>query len=160
MTDTPNTPEATDAAGLNLAGHDGRDRFHLVVPVADLAAADHFYGNVLGCGRGRSASRWIDWNLAGHQVVTHVVEGWKGVAGTNPVDGSNVPVPHFGLLLSPGSFHDLAERLVAADVDFVIEPTIRFAGEAGEQYTMFLLDPSGNALEFKAFADDSQVFAT
>jgi len=145
---------------LQLSGHgDARARFHLAIPVADLAAAEHFYGIVLGCGRGRSASHWIDWNLAGHQVVTHVVDGWVGVAGTNPVDGNDVPVPHFGVLVSPASFHEFVERLQHHQVDFVIEPTIRFEGEVGEQHTMFFLDPSGNALEFKAFADDTQVFA-
>jgi len=145
---------------LELAGHGGeRTRFHLAIPVADLAGAAHFYGEVLGCERGREAAHWIDWNLGGHQVVTHVVPGWTGVAGTNPVDGNDVPVPHFGVLLTPASFAALAERLQAAEVEFVIEPRVRFAGEVGEQHTMFLLDPSGNALEFKAFADDSQVFA-
>ncbi len=145
---------------LELDGHDdGRARFHLAIPVADLEQAAHFYGEVLGCPRGREASHWIDWNLAGHQLVTHVVPGWTGVAGTNPVDGNEVPVPHFGVLMTPSSFESLAARLQAADVQFVIEPTIRFQGEVGEQHTMFLLDPSGNALEFKAFADDNQVFA-
>ena len=128
--------------------------------MSDLDAAEEFYGTTLGCAPGRRASQWIDWNLGGHQVVTHVVPGWTGVAGTNPVDGNDVPVPHFGLLLEPSVFHDLAARLRAAAVRFVIEPQIRFAGEAGEQHTMFFLDPSGNALEFKAFADDAQVFAT
>jgi len=150
----------SETPGPSLSGHDGgRARFHLAIPVADLDAAAVFYGETLGCERGREASQWIDWNMGGHQLVTHVVEGWTGVAGTNPVDGNNVPVPHFGVLMAPASFHQLAERLQAADVEFVIEPTIRFEGEAGEQHTMFLLDPSGNALEFKAFADDAQVFA-
>lgn len=145
---------------LELAGHDGgRARFHLAIPVADLDAAVVFYGETLGCSRGREAEHWIDWNLGGHQVVTHVVPGWTGVAGTNPVDGNDVPVPHFGVLMTPASFHALADRLRRAEVDFVIEPRIRFEGEVGEQHTMFLLDPSGNALEFKAFADDDQVFA-
>jgi extradiol dioxygenase family protein len=117
-------------------------RFHLAMPVDDLAAAREFYGQVLGLEQGRSAETWIDWNLQGHQV-----------------DGHDVPVPHFGLILTVAQFHKLAERLRAADVDFVIEPYVRFEGETGEQWTMFLLDPAGNALEFKAFADDSQVFA-
>lgn len=143
-----------------FTGHDDqRARFHLAIPVNDLTAAAAFYGDVLGCQRGREAEQWIDWNVGGHQVVTHVVPGWTGVAGTNAVDGNNVPVPHFGVLLTPESFTELATRLQLADVEFVIEPTVRFAGEVGEQHTMFLLDPSGNALEFKAFADDSQVFA-
>lgn len=145
---------------LELCGHDGaRARFHLAIPVADLAAAAEFYGEVLGCQRGREAAEWIDWNLGGHQVVTHVVPGWRGVVGTNPVDGNDVPVPHFGVLMTPASFEALAARLRDAAVEFVIEPRVRFEGEVGEQHTMFLLDPSGNALEFKAFADDSQVFA-
>jgi len=145
----------------SFAGHGGeRARVHLAVPVADLDAAAVFYGDRLGCERGRSDTHWIDWNLGGHQLVTHLVDGWTGVAGTNAVDGSNVPVPHFGVLLTPAAFQELAARLVAAGTQFVIEPGIRFAGEVGEQHTMFLLDPSGNALEFKAFADDSQVFAT
>ena len=150
--------EPTSTPGFS--GHGGeRARFHLAIPVADLDAAADFYGEVLGCQRGREARDWIDWDLGGHQVVTHVVEGWTGVAGTNAVDGAQVPVPHFGVLLTPASFAELAERVTSAGVDFVIEPTVRFAGEVGEQHTMFFLDPSGNALEFKAFADDSQVFA-
>ena len=151
----------SDHTATEFGGHDGeRARFHLAIPVANLDDAAAFYGETLGCARGREASQWIDWDVGGHQVVTHVVPGWTGVAGTNPVDGNDVPVPHFGVLLSPPAFRELAARLVAANTEFVIEPTIRFKGEVGEQHTMFLLDPSGNALEFKAFADDSQVFAT
>ena len=143
-----------------MQGHDGtRARFHLAIPVNDLDAAAAFYGDMLGCDRGREADHWIDWNLGGHQVVTHLVDGWTGVAATNPVDGNDVPVPHFGVLMTPGSFEELSMRLKTAQANFVIEPTIRFKGEPGEQHTMFLLDPSGNALEFKAFADDAQVFA-
>lgn len=133
-------------------------RFHLAMPVDDLAAAREFYGQVLGLEQGRSAETWIDWNLQGHQVVTHLAPE-RSQAIHNPVDGHDVPVPHFGLILAVAEFHKLAERLRAAEVDFVIEPYVRFEGETGEQWTMFLLDPSGNALEFKAFADDSQVFA-
>jgi len=133
-------------------------RFHLAMPVDDLAAAREFYGQVLGLEQGRSAETWIDWNLQGHQVVTHLAPE-RPQAIHNPVDGHDVPVPHFGLILAVADFHKLAERLRAAEVDFVIEPCVRFEGETGEQWTMFLLDPSGNALEFKAFADDSQVFA-
>ncbi|HVB05245.1 MAG TPA: VOC family protein [Acidimicrobiales bacterium] len=136
-----------------------RRRFHLAVPVEDLAAARAFYGGVLGCASGRSAPDWIDWDLYGHQVVTHAVAGRSEVAH-NPVDGHDVPVPHFGVILSVEEFHELAGRLDAQGVDFVIEPHVRFEGEAGEQWTMFFLDPSGNPLEFKAFADDGQVFAT
>jgi extradiol dioxygenase family protein len=133
-------------------------RFHLAVPVDDLDAARHFYGTVLGLAQGRSADRWVDWNLHGHQFVTHLAPA-RSVAASNPVDGRDVPVPHFGLLLTVAEFHRLAERLRARGTEFVIEPYVRFQGEAGEQWTMFLLDPAGNALEFKAFADDSQVFA-
>lgn len=135
--------------------------FHLAVPVHDIEAARRFYGEVLGIERGRSADRWTDWNLGGHQVVTHQVDGHAGaVAGTNPVDGHEVPVPHFGLVLSVPGFRELAGRLRAAGVSFVIEPYVRFPGEPGEQWTMFFLDPSGNALEFKAFADPGQLFAS
>jgi uncharacterized protein len=133
-------------------------RFHLAMPVDDLTAAREFYGQVLGLEQGRSAEKWIDWNLQGHQVVTHLAPA-RSDSVHNPVDGHDVPVPHFGLILTVADFHKLADRLRAANVDFVIEPYVRFEGEPGEQWTMFLLDPAGNALEFKAFADDSQVFA-
>lgn len=138
-----------------------RPPFHLALPVHDIEAARRFYGEVLGFPRGRSAERWTDWNVEGHQVVTHQVDGERGtaVAGTNPVDGHNVPVPHFGLVLSVERFHELAQRLTDAGTTFVIEPYVRFEGETGEQWTMFLLDPSGNALEFKAFRDITQLFA-
>ncbi len=133
-------------------------RFHLAVRVDDLDAAQRFYGDVLGLERGRSSDTWIDWNLHGHQVVTHL-----GLGGSqqirNPVDGHDVPVPHFGLILEIPEFHKLADRLRSAGVEFVIEPYVRFEGQPGEQWTMFFLDPAGNALEFKAFADDSHVFA-
>ena len=135
-----------------------RPRFHLAFPVHDLAAARHFYGEVLGCPEGRSADDWIDFDLYGHQIVAHHV-GDRSARATNPVDGDDVPVPHFGLLLEPDAWQVLAARLQAADVEFVIEPHTRFVGQPGEQSTMFVLDPSGNALEFKAFADDSMVFA-
>jgi extradiol dioxygenase family protein len=133
-------------------------RFHLAIPVDDLAAATQFYGTVLGLERGRSAETWVDWNLNGHQLVTHLAAD-RARAIHNPVDGHDVPVPHFGLILGVPGFQALAGRLRDAGVDFVIEPHVRFEGETGEQWTMFLLDPAGNALEFKAFADDSQVFA-
>ncbi|TDT18360.1 hypothetical protein BDK89_3980 [Ilumatobacter fluminis] len=135
-----------------------RPRFHLAFPVHDLAAARRFYGEVLGCPEGRSADHWVDFDLYGHQIVAHLT-AQAGDRVTNPVDGDDVPVPHFGLLLTPDDWRTLADRLEAAAVDFVIEPHTRFAGEPGEQSTMFVLDPSGNALEFKAFADDSMVFA-
>jgi hypothetical protein len=134
-------------------------RFHLAMPVDDLDAARRFYGEVLGLEQGRSAKNWVDWNLYGHQFVTHLaLQRQQRVH--NPVDGHDVPVPHFGLILTVPNFHELAERLRAANIEFVIEPYVRFAGEPGEQWTMFLLDPAGNALEFKAFGDDAQVFAT
>ena len=138
-----------------------RPPFHLAIPVHDIDAARRFYGDVLGFGRGRSDVRWTDWNMEGHQVVTHQVDdlGRAPVAGTNPVDGHEVPVPHFGLVLDVERFQELAGRLQEAGTDFVIEPYVRFAGEPGEQWTMFFLDPSGNALEFKAFADLTQLFA-
>ena len=134
--------------------------FHLAIPVHDIEVARHFYGEVLGFESGRSDVRWTDWNVEGHQVVTHQVDGHvNAVAGTNPVDGHEVPVPHFGLVLDVDRFTALADRLVAAGTSFVIEPYVRFEGEPGEQRTMFFLDPSGNALEFKAFNDLSQLFA-
>ncbi len=137
-------------------------RFHLAMPVHDLAAARAFYGDLLGCPEGRTADHWVDFDLFGHQFVAHLSADMSPAAAdriTNPVDGDEVPVPHFGVLLAPADWHALADRLRAAGTSFVIEPHTRFAGEVGEQSTMFLLDPSGNALEFKAFADDSQVFA-
>lgn len=134
-------------------------RFHLAVPVDDLEAARAFYGEVLGCPQGRSSDTWIDWNLHGHQFVTHLAPGRDGAAHGS-VDGHAVPVPHFGLLLTVERFHELADRLRAAGTAFVIEPYQRFAGRPGEQWTMFFHDPAGNAIEIKAFTDDAQVFAT
>ncbi len=137
-----------------------RPRFHLAMPVHDLDAARSFYGDLLGCPEGRSAASWVDFDLYGHQFVAHLdAAATAHVQLTNTVDGDAVPVPHFGVLLSPHDWQRLADRLRAANTMFVIEPHTRFAGEVGEQSTMFLLDPSGNALEFKAFADDRQVFA-
>ncbi|MFF0145042.1 hypothetical protein ATK36_5541 [Amycolatopsis sulphurea] len=136
-----------------------RPAFHLAVPVDDLGRARAFYGGVLGLAEGRSAPSWVDWNFHGHQVVTHLVPGARAEAGRNPVDGHEVPVPHFGLVLDVAGFHELAGRLRAAGTEFVIEPYQRFAGEPAEQWTMFLHDPAGNALEFKAFRDESQLFA-
>lgn len=136
----------------------GRPRFHLAFPVHDLAAARRFYGEVLGCAEGRSDDHWVDFDLYGHQIVAHLSPA-AGERIVNPVDGDDVPVPHFGLLLEPAEWRTLADRLRAAGVEFVIEPHTRFVGEPGEQSTMFVLDPSGNALEFKAFEHDEQVFA-
>ncbi len=133
--------------------------FHLAFPVDDLAAARRFYGGLLGCGEGRSSEQWIDFDFHGHQIVAHL-SGTSGDRAKNAVDGEDVPVPHFGLVLSIADWRALADRLIAAGTAFVIEPTVRFAGQAGEQATMFLRDPAGNALEFKAFADPAQLFAT
>ena len=134
-------------------------RFHLAMPVHDLAAARAFYGDLLGCPEGRSSDSWVDFDLYGHQFVAHLDPDHRPSTLSNPVDGDDVPVPHFGVLLTPDDWRILADRLEAAGTTFVIEPHTRFAGQVGEQSTMFLLDPSGNALEFKAFADDSRVFA-
>lgn len=135
-------------------------RFHLAVPVDDLGAARAFYGGVLGLVEGRSDDRWIDWNLHGHQFVTHLVDEHPSATAHNAVDDHAVPVPHFGVLLAVDEFHALAGRLRAAGTDFTIAPYLRFAGEPGEQWTMFFTDPAGNAMECKAFADDAQVFAS
>lgn len=134
--------------------------FHLAFPVHDLAAARAFYSDLLGCREGRSSDTWVDFDLFGHQVVAHLAPEKCGIAAHNPVDGHDVPVPHFGVILAMHEWRQLAERLHAASMRFVIEPYVRFAGEIGEQATMFFLDPSGNALEFKAFADPSRIFAT
>ena len=133
--------------------------FHLAFPVKDLEASRQFYGTVLGCQEGRSSAHWVDFSLFGHQIVTHLQPAIVPVAGTNPVDGHNVPIPHFGVVLTMEDFHNFADRLKRAGVRFELEPTVRFKDEVGEQATMFFLDPSGNALEFKAFADMSSVFA-
>ena len=132
--------------------------FHLAFPVNDLDAARSFYGRVLGCEEGRSSEHWIDFDLYGHQIVAHFAPD-SGIKASNEVDADNVPVPHFGIILPMDEWRELAERLAASGVKFIIEPKVRFAGEVGEQATMFFLDPSGNALEFKSFADMSQVFA-
>jgi extradiol dioxygenase family protein len=131
--------------------------FHLAFPVDDLGAARRFYGGVLGCPEGRSADKWVDFDLYGHQIVTHLAPATPRV--TNPVDGEHVPVPHFGVVLPMEQWKVLAERLEQAGVDFVIPPTVRFAGQPGEQATMFFRDPAGNALEFKAMADPAKLFA-
>jgi uncharacterized protein len=136
-----------------------RPPFHLAVPVEDLAAAEAFYGGVLGLPRGRSSDHWIDWNLGGHQVVTHLVASQWAEEARNAVDGHDVPVPHFGLVLPIPDFQRFADRLRAAGTTFVIEPYVRFAGEVGEQWTMFFYDPAGNPMEFKAFADLARLFA-
>jgi extradiol dioxygenase family protein len=136
-----------------------RPRFHLAFPVHDLAAARAFYGGVLGCPEGRSDDDWIDFDLFGHQIVAHLAPDEPRAAPTNPVDGEDVPVRHFGVILEPADWAATAERLKTSGARFLIEPQVRFRGQPGEQSTLFVLDPSGNALEFKAFADDAQVFA-
>ncbi len=133
--------------------------FHLAFPVHDLSAARAFYRDVLGCEEGRSSDHWIDFNFFGHQIVTHLDADACGVTTQNAVDGHQVPVPHFGIVLAMADFDILAKRVAAAQVPFAIAPNIRFAGQVGEQATMFFYDPSGNALEFKAFADDTMLFA-
>ena len=134
--------------------------FHLAIPVGNLAAARHFYAEVFGCSEGRSSEQWIDFDFFGHQLVVHEVEGdGNPRAGNNAVDGHDVPVPHFGVVLEWDHWQQLADRLRSRNTRFVIEPCIRFEGQVGEQATMFLRDPSGNALEFKAFRDIGQLFA-
>lgn len=132
--------------------------FHLAFPVHDLQAAREFYGGLLGCPEGRSAEHWVDFTLFGHQIVAHLTPELV-TTHTNPVDGQTVPVPHFGVVLSLADWKRLRDRLLEANTQFEIEPYIRFAGEPGEQATLFIRDPSGNALEFKAFANLDQLFA-
>ena len=134
-------------------------RFHLAFPVTDLAAARRFYGAFLGCGEGRSSDDWVDFDFFGHQIVAHKVAAAGMSDATSLVDGENVPVRHFGVVLDIPSWQTLADKFRAAGVEFIIEPYIRFKGEPGEQATMFFLDPFGNALEFKAFADMERLFA-
>lgn len=134
-------------------------RFHLAFPVRDLGEARAFYAGVLGCPEGRSSQDWIDFDFHGHQIVAHLAPQEAGRRSTSAVDGDEVPVRHFGVILTLAQWEALAERLKAAGTEFVIAPHVRFKGQAGEQATMFFLDPSGNALEFKAFADDAMVFA-
>ena len=135
-------------------------RFHLAFPVTDLAAARRFYGEFLGCAEGRSSDDWVDFDFFGHQIVAHKVDSARMADATSLVDGKQVPVRHFGVVTDRGTWDGLAERFRVAGVQFVIEPYVRFRGEPGEQATMFFLDPFGNALEFKAFADINQLFAT
>jgi len=136
-----------------------KNLFHLAFPVHDLGMARQFYGGVLECAEGRSSGHWVDFDLYGHQIVAHLAPGSTGIRTSNHVDADDVPVPHFGIVLSMVEWTKLAEKLKSKGVEFIIEPKIRFAGQPGEQATMFFLDPSGNALEFKGFNDFSQVFA-
>jgi uncharacterized protein len=133
--------------------------FHVAFPVTDLAATRQFYETVLGCSVGRTSDHWIDFNLYGHQVTAHLCSLESENIPVNLVDGKPVPVKHWGVILEMGQWQALADKLIAQGINFVIEPYIRFKGEIGEQATMFFLDPSGNALEFKAFADDQTIFA-
>ena len=133
--------------------------FHLAFPVSSLASARSFYGELLGCPEGRSSDAWVDFNLYGHQIVAHLAPDEVGHRRTSTVDGDDVPVRHFGVVLSMAEWEALAQRLREQGVRFIIEPHVRFKGEVGEQATMFFLDPSGNALEFKAFADPARLFA-
>ena len=135
-----------------------RPRFHLAFPVRDLDEARAFYGGLLGCPEGRSSDEWIDFDFHGHQIVAHLAPAGDAPS-TNSVDGEQVPVRHFGVILDLADWQGVADRLKAADTRFLIEPQVRFKGQPGEQATLFFLDPSGNALEFKAFADDAMVFA-
>tara|TARA_X000001036_G_scaffold331261_1_gene309962 strand:- start:2533 stop:2946 length:414 start_codon:yes stop_codon:yes gene_type:complete len=133
--------------------------FHLAFPVDNLERTREFYTKILGCKEGRSSDRWIDFDMYGHQVVAHLVDSVDRVE-TNPVDGDDVPASHFGVILESEQWTKLSENLRDSNIEFIIEPHTRFRGEPGEQSTMFFLDPCGNALEFKAFNDDSQIFAT
>lgn len=133
--------------------------FHLAFPVTDLSAARAFYGELLGCPEGRSSAQWVDFDFWGHQLVAHLVAGDVDAAPTNPVDGDDVPARHFGVVLDMDAWRTLAERLKRADVRFLVQPHVRFEGLPGEQATLFITDPSGNALEFKALPDLEQLFA-
>lgn len=133
--------------------------FHLAIPVNEITTTRTFYREVLGCEEGRSSNHWVDFNFFGHQLVIHIKESENNIKGENPVDGKEVPVPHFGIVLEIEDFNKLAERITQNNISFVIEPYVRFKGETGEQWTMFFKDPSGNALEFKAFKDINQLFA-
>ena len=137
----------------------GLPPFNLAFPVDDLAAARRFYGELLGCPEGRSAEQWVDFDFHGHQIVAHLAPDAVRARAGNRVDGEDVPVPHFGIVLTMEQWKTLASRLEGAGMDFVIAPTIRFEGEPGEQATMFFLDPAGNALEFKAMANPANLFA-
>jgi hypothetical protein len=131
--------------------------FHLAIPVSDLDTANDFYINVLGCSKGRSSTKWMDFNFYGHQLVCHEVKELIN-KNSNDVDGNNIPVPHFGIILAWDQFHKLSADLQLKNINFIIEPTIRFKGKVGEQAIMFLHDPSGNAIEFKSFKNEEDIF--
>ena len=142
-----------------MTATDALSPFHLAIPVSDLQTSLIFYEDMLGCGRGRESADWVDLNFYGHQLVLHRVTTTEGPSASNPVDGEQVPVPHFGVVLPWPDFESLAEQLASRGAVFEIPPTTRFAGRVGEQRTFFLRDPSGNCLEFKAFRDPSRLFA-
>ena len=131
--------------------------FHLAIPVSDLDTANDFYINVLGCSKGRSSTKWMDFNFYGHQLVCHEVKELIN-KNSNDVDGNNIPVPHFGIILDSDQFHKLSADLQSKNINFIIEPTIRFKGQVGEQAIMFLKDPSNNAIEFKSFKNNDEIF--
>ena len=132
--------------------------FHLAIPVNDLEKSRNFYKNILGCEEGRSSNHWVDFNFFGHQLVIHFKEKESDKTKTNPVDGKDVPIPHFGVILEWNDFHDFSKKLIKKKINFIIEPYIRFEGLPGEQATMFFKDPCGNALEFKSFKDLNKIF--
>ena len=134
--------------------------FHLAIPVQNLEICRAFYRDILQCKEGRSDTHWVDFNFFGHQLVIHQKDNFSPQQISNPVDGHDVPVPHFGVVLSMNDWHLLSQRLEKNGTKFIIEPTIRFKGKAGEQATLFFKDPEGNALEFKAFKDIGQLFVT
>jgi extradiol dioxygenase family protein len=136
-----------------------RPRFHLAFPVHDLDAARRFYGDILGCAEGRSSSEWVDFDFFGHQIVAHKSASHEACEGANEVDGEQVPVRHFGLIVSPSKFWEISKSLQEKNIAFIIPPQVRFQGAPGEQLTMFFRDPSGNALEIKAFEDERAIFA-
>ena len=132
--------------------------FHLAIPVNDLEKSRNFYKNILDCEEGRSSNHWVDFNFFGHQLVIHFKEKESDKTKTNPVDGKDVPIPHFGVILEWNDFHDFSKKLIEKKINFIIEPYIRFEGLPGEQATMFFKDPCGNALEFKSFKDLNKIF--
>ena len=155
----PSLPEIKSFARLARSNMTSRPRFHLAFPVRDLSQARAFYGTLLGCPEGRSSDEWVDFDFFGHQIVAHLSADSVSDKAHNEVDGEQVPVRHFGVILSMPEWRTLADRLKKSNVDFVIAPDIRFEGLSGEQATFFIRDPSGNALEFKAFDDESRIFA-
>jgi uncharacterized protein len=153
------TPDSADSTSEAASSDQSLSPFHLAIPVRDLAQSRKFYGGLFGCPEGRSDTTWVDFDFFGHQLVCHVDPKASNRAVENPVDGHSVPIPHFGIVLNMECWSKLAERLKSHNVNFIIEPYIRFEGQPGEQGTMFLEDPSGNAVEFKGFRDRSGLFA-